>query len=158
MLKEMGVEPNVEFVDLAASSHGATMCKYGRRALGRASIDPVMAALPPVAKYLVGRLGSSRKHDSALFQVVANDVNVLPAVNPRRDRTTDPRLQFATSATKRNKRGAGRLLCIWSSISAKILSEIDRPFVDLQQRVDRSPFGINHVVTFELDVEELHSS
>ena len=101
------------------------------------------------------RLKLSRKDDPALFQAIPNHVSLFSAINPRRDRATNPRLQLAKSAARRHVRGAASLLCCRRSVSAKILREIDCGIVYLQQRLERSPFRINHVVAFKLDVEEL---
>ena len=38
------------------------------------------------------------------------------------------------------------------AVLAKIVGEIDRRFVDEEQRLGRSALGINHVMAFELDV------
>ena len=53
-----------------------------------------------------------------------------------------------------NMRGAAILVCCCRSVLAKVLGEIDREFLDIQQRLCRRPFRVNHVVAFEFDVEE----
>jgi hypothetical protein len=92
---------------------------------------------------------------SALLQPVANHVGWVSEIKPRREGTAESRLQLIASAPKLEKRGAARLHCCWRSISAKVVGEIECGFFDLQQRLGRSPLGINHVMAFELDVEEL---
>lgn len=62
---------------------------------------------------------------------------------------------FSPSAAIGNTLGAPSLFCLRSSAPAEIVGEIDRTFIDLQKRLDRGPFGIDHVMVFELDVEEL---
>ena len=42
-----------------------------------------------------------------------------------------------------------------SSGAHRVLGEIAGILVDIQQRLARSPFGIDHVMGFELEVEEL---
>jgi hypothetical protein len=37
----------------------------------------------------------------------------------------------------------------------KIFGKIDRALIDFQQRLGRRPFGIDHVVAFELDMKKL---
>ena len=54
-----------------------------------------------------------------------------------------------------NMRGAAILVSYCRSVLAKVLGEIDCGFLDIQQRLCRRPFRINHVVAFELDMEEL---
>src|SRR5271163_3840124 len=104
-----------------------------------------------------GRLASelrlARKHYSALFQPVANHVSLISEINPRRESATESRLQLVASANM-NKRGAASRFCDGRSVSAKVVREIDKRLIDTEQRLGRSPFGVNHVVAFELDVEE----
>ncbi|HZZ23427.1 MAG TPA: hypothetical protein VFE60_13010, partial [Roseiarcus sp.] len=58
----------------------------------------------------------SREGSSVLFQPVADYVDRLAAIKPGRDRTTDPRLQFAASAAVRSKWGAMGLIGFWNAI------------------------------------------
>ena len=95
----------------------------------------------------------ARKHDSALFQPVANHVSLISEINPRRESATESRLQLVTSANM-NKRGTASRFSDGHSVSAKVVREIDKRLIDTEQRLGRSPFGVNHVVAFELDVEE----
>ena len=54
-----------------------------------------------------------------------------------------------------NMRGAAILVSCCRSVLAKVLGEIDCRFLDIQQRLCRRPFRVNHVVAFELYVEVL---
>jgi hypothetical protein len=103
---------------------------------------------------LSGRLQLSRDGSSALFHPVADHVDRVAAIKPGRDRATDPRLQFAASATVRSKWGATGFIDFWNAILPEILGEIDRAFVPVRYRLDRSPFRIDRVVAFEPDVKE----
>ena len=96
----------------------------------------------------------ARKHDSALFQPVANHVSLISEINPRRESATESRLPLVTSANM-NKRGAASRFSDGHSVSAKVVREIDKRIIDTEQRLGRSPFGVNHVVAFELDVERI---
>ena len=51
--------------------------------------------------------------------------------------------------------GAQRASSVGRPVSAKVVGEIDRRFFDTQQRLGRRPLGVNHVMTFKLDVEKL---
>src|SRR3984957_11903650 len=51
-----------------------------------------------------------------------------------------------------NERRAPAVLSRRRSVLAKIVGEIDRRFVDIEQCLGRSALGINHVMAFELDV------
>ena len=100
-------------------------------------------------------LGLARERDGAVFQAIANEVERRAPIKQWRESAAHPRLHFATSPAKGSERGAAGLFGGRLSITAEIVSEIDRAFIHPQQRVDRRPFGVNDVMAFELDVEEL---
>src|SRR5580704_12584704 len=96
-----------------------------------------------------------QKGDSARVQLVPNNVNLLAAVDPRRDRAAETRLYFASPVAVLKQRCARSFFGCHRSVLTKIFDEIGRALIDLQQRFARRSFGINHVVAFELDMEEL---
>jgi len=95
-----------------------------------------------------------RPYDSAFLQPVAHHVRLIPEINPRREGAAESRFQFGTSADP-DERGAATFFCSWRSVPAKVVSEIDKRLVDMDQRLGRSPFGVNDVMAFEFDVEKL---
>src|SRR6202161_3933114 len=92
--------------------------------------------------------------DSVFLQPVADHVGLISQINPRRQSAAESRRQFGASTPNMNMRGAVILVYCCRSISAEILGEIDRGFLDINQGLGRSPFGVNHVMAFEFDVEE----
>ena len=95
-----------------------------------------------------------RIYESAFLQLVANHVSPISQINPRRESAADSRHQLHAPTPNMNMRGAAILVCCCRSVLAKVLGEIDCGFLDIQQRLGRHTFRVNHVVAFEFDVEE----
>src|SRR5580693_1022550 len=106
-------------------------------------------------KGLADGLELLRLYESAFLQLVANHVSLISQINPRRQSAADSRHQFDAPTPNMNMRGAAILVSWCRSELAKVVGEIDCGFLDIQQRLCRRPFRVNHVVAFELDMEEL---
>jgi hypothetical protein len=107
------------------------------------------------SKGLADGLELSRIYESDFLQLVANHVSPISEINPRRQSAAESRRQFDAPTPNVDMWGAASLVRRSRSVSAEVLGEIDCRFLDIQQRLGRSPFGVNHVMAFELDMEEL---
>src|ERR1043166_2446644 len=90
-----------------------------------------------------------QQSDPALLQPVSDDVELLAAINPRRECAAEMRLHFNPGA----KASPRRTPCFL--IATKILGEVDRFLINLHQSFARSALRVNDVMGFELDVKEL---
>jgi hypothetical protein len=106
---------------------------------------------PNESSALTGGLGLVG--DGAGRERLGDHVDLLAPIKPGRERAAEPRLQFAATAAKRNPRSAARLLGSRDAVFPEIFGEIDCGLVHIAQGLNRSPFRINDVVTFDLDVE-----
>src|SRR6478672_1888835 len=107
------------------------------------------------AKVSLNRLRDLRKVDCPLLQPVADHISLISEINPRRESAAESRRQFGAPAPNMNMRGTVFLVCCCRPVSAQIVGEIDRRFLDIDQCFGRNAFGINHVMAFKFDVDVL---
>jgi hypothetical protein len=95
------------------------------------------------SKGLADGLELSRFDESAFLQLVANHVNPISEINPRREGAAESRLQFVTPAESMNVRGAASFLSRGCSVSAEVIGEIDCGFLDIFQLLQIAETTIN---------------
>jgi hypothetical protein len=91
--------------------------------------------------------------NTEFLQPVANDVGLIPEIDPRREGAAESRHQFHAPALNVDI-GSAASLVRRRSVLAEVIREIDCRFLDFQQRLGRGPFRVNRVVASELDVEK----
>src|SRR6185437_4036328 len=100
-------------------------------------------------------MSRSEGDDTGFLQPVANHVGPIPKIDPGREGAAQPRHQLGAPALNMDIGGAASLVRR-RSILTEVLGEIDEGLIDMEQCLDWSAFGVNHIVALELDVEELH--
>ena len=113
-----------------------------------------MIAGPPLEAKSGHEFGSQERN-SVRVQLVPDNVYPLAPIDPRRDRAAKMRFYFASAVSIFDHRQAWLLVYCWRSMLAQIFSEIGRVLIDVQQSFTGCAFGIDHVVTGELDMKIL---